>query len=219
MYIAGTTSSDNFPTVAATTLTGGTQAFLANIKMTDSFVLVPIAPCRVADMPGGHPPRELGIAVHNGRTARFGTIRSCGVPSTAQAYSLNFTAFPRTGSLEFLTVWPASGRFQNGFHLIRWMADGWLLPLLPAGAGGAISVYASDDTDLAIDVNGYFEYPSNPRRAIILYTDTWSIATSQWAKGKPAFLRPALYGRGAARQASRFQLVHAMFPRSPGIFR
>ena len=45
--------------------------------------------------------------------------------------------------------------------------------IVPAGTSGAISVYASDATDLVIDINGYFAPPSNfagharlPRRSI-----------------------------------------------------
>jgi hypothetical protein len=33
--------------------------------------------------------------------------------------------------------------------------------LVPAGAGGAISFFASDPTDLVVDINGYFAAPAN----------------------------------------------------------
>ena len=32
--------------------------------------------------------------------------------------------------------------------------------IVPAGTGGAVNVYASNDTDLVIDVNGYFTPPA-----------------------------------------------------------
>jgi hypothetical protein len=34
--------------------------------------------------------------------------------------------------------------------------------IVPAGAAGGISVYPSDDTDLLVDINGYFAAPGGP---------------------------------------------------------
>jgi hypothetical protein len=205
MYIAGATSSANFPALAAVqnSLGGGTNAFLANIKYADSFVLVPIAPCRVADTREGQPfSGAFGPPFITGGTARNFPVPSsaCGVPSTAQAYSLNFTAFPRTSSLEFLTVWPTNGPFPNASTLNsldgRWVANA---AILPAGAGGAISVYASDDTDLAIDINGYFENPSNPEGLSFYALTPCRIADTRVGQGQTGPFGPPFMAGGATR--------------------
>jgi hypothetical protein len=41
--------------------------------------------------------------------------------------------------------------------------------IVPSGTNGAIAVYATDDTDLIVDVNGYFAPPGSPG-ALSLYT-------------------------------------------------
>lgn len=109
------------------------------------------SPCRVADT------RQTGPALSGGVGRDFPIASSgCGIPSTAQAYSLNMTVVP-PGPLAFLSTWPA-GQPQplvstlNSFNG-RVVANA---ALVPAGTNGAISVSASNPTDLIIDINGYF---------------------------------------------------------------
>ena len=80
----------------------------------------------------------------------------CGIPSTAQAYSLNMTAVP-SGSLGYLTVWPA-GQAQPFVSTLN-SPNGNVVAnaaIVPAGSSGAISVFAPNPTDLVIDIDGYF---------------------------------------------------------------
>jgi hypothetical protein len=82
------------------------------------------------------------------------------LPANAQAYSLNFAAVPKGPSLGFLTAWPA-GQSQP---VVASLNDptGTVLSnavIVPAGNGGAVNVYATDATDLVIDINGYFAPP------------------------------------------------------------
>jgi uncharacterized repeat protein (TIGR03803 family) len=117
----------------------------------------PLTPCRVVDtrLANG----DLGGPyLQGGQQRSFPVLEStCGIPNSAQAYSFNFTAIPRTRSLGFLTVWP-EGQPQP---LVSTLNDptGTIVAnaaIVPAGMSGGITVYPTDDTDLAIDVNGYF---------------------------------------------------------------
>jgi hypothetical protein len=81
---------------------------------------------------------------------------TCGIPATAQAYSLNLAAVPR-GPLGYLTAWPA-GQAQPSVASLN-AVTGTVTStagIVPAGSGGQINIFASNDTDLVIDVNGYF---------------------------------------------------------------
>ncbi len=89
----------------------------------------------------------------------------CAIPDTAQAYSLNFAAIPR-GPLGYMTVWP-TGQDKPLVSTLNALTGTVTAnaAIVPAGQQGAISVYPSNDTDLAIDVDGYFapaEFGSGP---------------------------------------------------------
>jgi hypothetical protein len=74
---------------------------------------------------------------------------------------LNFTAVPH-GSLTYVTTWP-SGKAQPFVSTLN-APTGTITAnaaIVPAGSGGNVSVFASDDTDLIIDVNGYFAPPAS----------------------------------------------------------
>jgi hypothetical protein len=130
-------------------------------------------PCRLADT------RIEGQPLPGGQETDFPVFSTdCDIPTSAQAYSLNFTAIPRTPSLSYLTVWPAGGPRPTVSTLNS--PTGTIVAnaaLLPAnGTQGEIAVYPSDTTDLVIDIDGYFAlatpseglayYPVTPCRAI-----------------------------------------------------
>ena len=80
----------------------------------------------------------------------------CGIPSTAEAYSLNFTVVP-DATLGWLTVWP-SGQAQPAVSTLN-APTGTVVAnaaIVPAGAGGNISAFVTDNTQLIADINGYF---------------------------------------------------------------
>ncbi len=81
---------------------------------------------------------------------------SCGVPATAQAYSLNITVVP-PGSMFYLTAWPA-GETIPGVSTLNDLSGAILAnaAIVPAGASGAIDIFVSDPTNVIIDINGYF---------------------------------------------------------------
>jgi len=80
----------------------------------------------------------------------------CSIPSTAAAYSLNVTVVPN-GPLYYLTAWPAGATQPGVSTLNSW--DGSVVAnaaIVPAGASGAISVFAAGQTHVILDINGYF---------------------------------------------------------------
>jgi Pro-kumamolisin, activation domain/Bacterial Ig-like domain (group 3) len=121
----------------------------------------PLTPCRVADTRAGFgfsgafgPPSLI-----EGATRNFPMFSSsCGIPSSAQAYSLNLTAVvPSSGELGYLTAFPAGGTLPNASTLNA--PNGGVVAsaaIVPAGTSGGINVFSSNATDLIIDINGYF---------------------------------------------------------------
>jgi uncharacterized repeat protein (TIGR03803 family) len=147
----------------------------------------PLTPCRVADTRHSTYPPGLGPPYLTGHAERQFPIlnaTSCNIPASAAAYSLNFSVVPH-GGLGYLTVWP-TGQSQP---LVSTLNDlpGTIIAnaaIVPAGTGGEVSVYPSSDTDLVIDINGYFAaagpnglslYPTAPCRVI----DTRKIGSGQ----------------------------------------
>jgi uncharacterized repeat protein (TIGR03803 family) len=156
----------------------------------------PLPPCRVADTRG--PTGGLGGPYLQRDTERDFQVRdsNCGIPSSAQAYSLNFTVVPYNSQpLNFLTVWPA-GSPQPGVSTLNnpkatTVANA---AIVPAGPDGSIAVYPTANTQLIIDVNGYFAnsgtgglsiYPALPCRVL----DTRAIGNGQPFSGT---LNPAV---------------------------
>src|ERR1019366_8259532 len=72
------------------------------------FAFYPLPPCRVADTRHSGYPQGLGPpSLTGGQERPFPILNAtnCNIPSSAAAYSLNFTVVPR-GGLGYLTVWP-----------------------------------------------------------------------------------------------------------------
>ena len=86
-------------------------------------------------------------------------VSSCGVPVSARAYSLNATVVP-SGPLGYLTLWPAE-RPQPLVSTLNAPAGGVVAnaAIVPAGSGGSISAFMSNESHLVLDVNGYFGPP------------------------------------------------------------
>jgi hypothetical protein len=116
-----------------------------------SLNFVPVTPCRVVDTRHGNAPYISG-----GTSRSFAISNSCGILSTAQAYSFNVAVVPHTG-LGYLTVWP-TGQSQPVAATLN-SIDGRTksnAAIVAAGSGGSVSVYATNDTDVILDVDGYF---------------------------------------------------------------
>ena len=103
----------------------------------------------------GGPSLIAGIS----RTFPVLSATGCGIPAAARAYSLNFAAVPR-GPVSFLSAWPTG----LARPLISTLNDptGTVVAnaaIVPAGSGGSIDVFATHNTDLVIDIDGYFAPP------------------------------------------------------------
>ena len=133
------------------------NGYFVPLPSQNALAFYPLTPCRVVDTRGAEGP--LGGPYLQGNQERdFPILQAtgCNIPSSAQAYSLNFTALPKS-ILGYLTAWPA-GDQQPGVSTLN-DATGTVVAnaaLLPSGSGGDIDVYVTNDTDLLIDINGYF---------------------------------------------------------------
>ncbi len=154
--------SPNTGAARSTTITAGTATltvFQDGSNIPTGLRFIPVTPCRVADTrPGQGTIGAFGPPSMTGGSTRDFPIPSspCGIPASAAAYSLNITVVP-SGPLGFLTVWPA--------ETVRPLASTLNSPggdivanaaIVPAGNNGAISVFATNNTDVIIDIDGYF---------------------------------------------------------------
>ncbi len=120
----------------------------------------PLTPCRLIDTRNASGP--LGGPYLPAGQARAFPVQSsaCKIPATAQAYSLNMTAIP-AGALGYLTTWP-TGTAQPVVSTLNSLTGAVEAnaAIVAAGAGGSISIFVDHDSDLVVDINGYFAPPA-----------------------------------------------------------
>ena len=148
----------------------------------------PLTPCRVADTRNANLPSGLGPPSMMGGAPRdFPVLQSScfhGISSPV-AYSFNITAVPHV-PLGYLTVWPA-GQSQPGVSTLN-SPTGTVVAnaaIVPAGMGGDIDAFPSNDTDLVIDVNGYFAAPSQNGLSLYPAAPCRVLDTRQVGSGQP----------------------------------
>ena len=163
-YVTGYTESTNFPTQSPyqATLQAGQSAFVTKLTLAGSgpgLAFFPIPPCRLVDTRVGQGKTDAfgppGLTAFSSRDFPLFSA-GCSIPSTAQAYSLNFTVVP-SGPLGFLSAWPTGDSYPGVSTLNS--SDGSVIAnaaIVPAGTSGSITVVAANPTDLVIDINGYF---------------------------------------------------------------
>ena len=129
----------------------------------------PLTPCRVADTRSSQYPVGLGTPHLSGGVARdFPILNSSCIPqqANAAAYSFNITAVPYPGlgnPLGYLEIWPTNQQPPNAVSTLN-NPTGTIVAnaaIVPAGTAGSVTLYPSQDTDLLIDVNGYFSLDQN----------------------------------------------------------
>ncbi|MBZ5525345.1 MAG: hypothetical protein LAP21_24220, partial [Acidobacteriia bacterium] len=170
--VQGTTAGvkNNSVTVASTE--GGTGITSnASVTVVSGLRFVPVAPCRIADTRNATGP--FGGPFLSGQTTRGFTIpqSACGIPAAAQAYSLNVTVVPH-GTLGFLTMFPCG----QSLPLVSTLnsIDGRVkaaAAIVPAGTNGAVCAFPTNDTDMVLDINGYF-VPATDASALDFYPVT-----------------------------------------------
>jgi alpha-tubulin suppressor-like RCC1 family protein len=153
---AGTSGAVSVYVTSTTDVILDITGYFVPSSNTAALAFFPLSPCRVADSRSSSGP--LGGPFLAARQTRPFPILSstCNVPSTALAYSLNFTAIPH-GTLGYITTW-ATGGSQPPVSTLN--AIGGQITanaaIVPSGTAGQIDVFTTDDTDLVIDINGYF---------------------------------------------------------------
>ena len=153
---AGTNGSISVFVTDPTDVILDTNGYFAAPGNAGALTFYPVTPCRVADTRGASGP--FGGPTMGAGTTRSFTIPAsgCSVPATAAAYSLNVTVVP-DGVLSYLTTWP-TGSTQPFVSTLN-SFDGSVVAnaaIVPAGAGGAINVFVTNQTDVILDINGYF---------------------------------------------------------------
>jgi photosystem II stability/assembly factor-like uncharacterized protein len=154
-------SAANSPQVVALTGTATTSSAASGLQF------IPVAPCRIADTRAATGP--FGGPELSANTSReFNIPQSvCNIPNSALAYSLNVTAVP-DASLNYLTLWST---WQTQPYVSTLNSDGRIkanAAMMKAGPDGGVSVFASNATNVILDINGYF-VPAGAPSALSFY--------------------------------------------------
>ena len=148
--------------ISTVTVTGtaGNLNHVSQINVATGLGFVPVTPCRIADTRNASGSFG-GPFVSGGFTRGFSVPASaCLIPSTAQAFSLNVTVVPH-GSLGFLTMFPCGEPLPLSSTLNS--IDGRVkagAAIIPTGISGGVCAFSSNDTDIVLDINGYFVSPT-----------------------------------------------------------
>ncbi|MBS1876654.1 MAG: SBBP repeat-containing protein [Acidobacteria bacterium] len=184
-------------TVAGLTYTVNQFAGTSTTPAGPMLSFYPVTPCRAVDTRSDqHKTGAFGPPSLPGYSTRQFSITGsgCGVPSTAQAFSLNMTVHPWSG-LDWLSTFPAGDPYP-GVSTLNAPGGGYVAnaAIVPAGANGGISVVGGQQTDLIVDVNGYFAPPASGE--LVFYPVTpCRLADTRSDQGKTgAFGPPALRG-------------------------
>jgi hypothetical protein len=114
------------------------------------------SPCRLVDTRNPNGPFG-GPVMSAGSTRSFSVLNGvCSVAATAQAYLINATVVP-SGALDYLTVWPTG--LPQPFVSTLNSRDGRITAnalITPAGTSGAVSAFVTNETQLILDLNGFF---------------------------------------------------------------
>jgi subtilisin family serine protease len=177
---------------------------------------VPVAPCRLADT------RYTSAIAGNNSRDFVPPQLGCGIPATAQAYSLNVTAVP-PGYLGYLTMWPTGEPQPLVSTLNSWR--GLVVSnaaIVPAGPTGSVSVFVSDDSHVILDINGYFDtsssqpwysfYPVAPCRLVDTRFGTGQFGGPSMDSMTPRDFPIPLGNCGAPTSASAYSLNFTVVP-------
>jgi hypothetical protein len=157
-----------------------TWSFITVATPPTGLHFVPVAPCRLVDTRTISQPALSTQEIRSFVIPQLG----CGIPTTAQAYSLNVTVVPR-GYLGYLTIWPSALTQPGVSTLNSW--NGIVVAnaaIVPAGAGGAVSVYVTDTTDVILDIDGYFDTSTGPTSYSFYPATPCRVVDTRWATGQ-----------------------------------
>jgi len=162
---------------------GGSCAMSFDPQTPSGLTFVPVTPCRVADT--RNPAGAFGGPFISAQGTREFDIpnSACNIPATAQAYSVNATVVPH-GVLGFLTAFPCGQ--PRPFTSTLNAVDGRVkaaAAILPAGTNGGLCFFATHDTDLVLDINGYFVSNSSPTALVFFPVTPCRLVDTRLAAG------------------------------------
>jgi hypothetical protein len=155
------------PAEAERALSATPRVATANSPMGSSaLVFVAMTPCRIADTRASQNfPANFGAPSLVGnapaRTFLIQANTTCPVPSIAQAYSFNLTIVA-PAPYGFITAYPTPGPMPLA-ATVDWATSLIVgnAAVVPGGVNGMVDVFASANTDLVIDINGYYAAPGD----------------------------------------------------------
>jgi hypothetical protein len=146
---------------------GGASEAPPSSTFGEPAIFVAVQPCRLVDTRAGAgftaafgPP---ALAANTPRTIPVPSS-SCGIPSGAVAYSINFFVVPAPGALVgYAQAWP-DDQPQPSTAVLTDTVPGAVIgsaAIVAAGLDGGFDVLTQLSTDVVIDINGYFVMPSS----------------------------------------------------------
>jgi hypothetical protein len=155
--------------------------FIAAVAVPPTYTFFPITPCRVVDtrFPNGQFGSPSLVA---GQQRTFVlSLSNCKLPTAPEdaggAFSINVTVVPKGGKPVWVVkVWgtsvahpdtPVASTLNAPTGTVT--ANAAIVTSNPA-TGEGVTVYSSDDTDVVIDVNGYFAFSQLSPGGLSLYT-------------------------------------------------
>ncbi len=158
----------------------------------NTYQFYPLRPCRVVDTRDAHQPQGLGPPSFGGMETRDLPILTSpcvqNLPQHAQAYSFNATVVPKNGGpLSYLTLWPSDQQrplvstLNNPTATV--VANAAIVPA--SASNGNVKVFASNSTDLIMDINGYFAPPGQNGYSFYPVAPCRVLDTRQAGDGQP----------------------------------
>jgi hypothetical protein len=142
-----------------------------------SNVYVPVTPCRVVDTRVSNGTFGAPALVAGQQRSFLLADSSCNLPADMTAVSMNVTAVPIDGEpVDYVTVWgtstadpktPPTSTLNANTGAVT--ANAAIVTINPS-TYGSVSVYASNNTNLVLDVTGYFAPAASAPAGLSLYT-------------------------------------------------
>jgi hypothetical protein len=178
--------------------------------MTDATpprAFVGVVPCRVADTRGNGAPIQGGIFGNS--TARDWQVSgTCGIPSGADAVSVNFTVVSTAATPQgaFLLAWPTGSPPANPVAVMTYGPGVTIISnaaIVPLNGSGQMTVNVSHSTHIIMDVNGYFsDRIGNPANYLELWNNAPGLPTAFFVNASTVDNSSAVYGAAAGGAAS-----------------
>src|ERR1017187_9485491 len=186
---AGTSGAVNVYVTQTTNVILDINGYFAPVSAS-TLSFYSLTPCRVADTRHSSYPQGLGPPFLTGGQERqfpiLNATTTCNIPATGvAAYLLNFSVVPH-GSLFYMTVWP-TGETRPVVSTLNDIPGQVIAnaAIVPAGTGGSVSVFPTNDTDLVIDISGYFAAPGPGGLSLYTVAPCRVIDTRHIGNGQP----------------------------------